>query len=585
MNYKRIVRTYLDFFIKKKHKLLKSASLIPSEDDPSSLFTSAGMQPLKNYFLGIKRPPSKKLCSNQKCFRTGDIEKVGDDSHLTFFFMLGNWSVGDYWKLGAIEIALDLVVNNYKLDKDKLWVSVFKGNKEIPEDKESVKAWESVGIPKKRIVKLGLDDNFWSAGPTGPCGTCSEIYYDTGKRYVKKNCKPGRGCDRFIELWNLVFIEFNRNNKGKLEKLDFSSVDTGAGVERFAMFLQGKNSVFETDFFEPVLRKLEKISKKKHGKDKEIDKAMRIILDHARASVFLIGDGVRPGKVERDYVLRRVIRRMIRYGNKLGLAKEQVLDLCGMFIEMYKSEYPELKKNILNVIEDEYTRFLKGLNRGTKLLEQIMKGLKTKKILGKDVFKLYDTYGFPIELTEEMALEKGFEIDKKGYEKAFEKHRKVSGASATKRFKGGLAEGTDEAARLHTATHLLQEALNEVLGGSISQRGSNITSERLRFDFNFDRKLTEKELKKVEDIVNKKIRLGLKVKREELSLDEARKKGYKGIFETKYGKKVICYSIGDYSKEICGGPHAKNTKELGHFKIKKEQSISAGVRRIKAVLE
>lgn len=584
MNHKKIIKTYLDFFVKRKHKLLDNVSLIPEEDDPSSLFISAGMQPLKKYILGLAKPPSKKLCSNQRCFRTGDIDKVGNGSHLTFFFMLGNWGIGDYWKGESIKIGWEMLTKAFKFDPKKLWITVYKGDKTVKKDTEAEKAWFKVGVPKNRIIKLGKD-NFWAAGPTGPCGSCTEIFFDTGKKCRKKNCKPGCDCDRWVEIWNHVFIEYNKDKK--LEKLKINTVDTGAGVERFAMVLQGVDSVFETDLFEPVLRRLENVSKRRYGSSKEVDKAMRIILDHARASVFLIGDGVVPEKIERGYVLRRIIRRMIRYGNKLGLAKEQVLYLCGMFIDMYKDEYSTLKnKNtILKVIEDEYTKFLKSLNRGTKLLEQVMGNLKKKIIPGKDVFKLYDTYGFPIELTEEMAKEKGFKIDKKGYEKAFSDHRKVSAASAKTRFKGGLGEGTAEAAKLHTATHLLLAGLNKVLGGGIEQRGSNITSLRLRFDFNFDRKLTDEEVKKVEDFVNDVIDKGVDVEREELSLKEAKKRGFGGIFESKYGDKVSCYFIGTISKEICGGPHAKNTKELGRFKIVKQQSVSVGVRRIKAVLE
>lgn len=587
MNYKNILNIFVDYFVKDKHKLLKSASLIPEEDDPSSLLVNSGMQPLKKYFLGIKTPPSRKLCSVQKCFRTGDIDKVGDNARsLTFFFMLGNWSIGDYWKLGTIDLAWDLIVNKYKFDKNKIWVSVFKGDKNAPKDVESINIWKSIGIPKNKIVELGADDNFWSVGPTGPCGTCTEMYYDTGNGCGKKNCKPGCDCDRFIEFWNLVFIEFDRDVKGKLKKLDFSSVDTGAGLERFAMLLQKKNSVYETDLFEPVLNKLEKLCGKKYGKNEEDDKSMRIILDHGRASVFLVGDGALPDKIERGYIVRRVIRRMIRYGNKLGLAKEQVLSLCGIFIDMYQSDYTELKKknDILKVIEEEYSKFLKGLNRGTRLLDQIMNGLNGKTIMGIDVFKLYDTYGFPIELTEEMAKERGFKIDRKGYEESFKKHRKVSSASATKKFKGGLGESTEEAKRYHTATHLLLKALQEILDKNIEQRGSNITSERMRFDFNFDRKLTNEEIEKIERRVNEKIKEGLDVIKKEMSLEEAKKEDYSGIFESKYGKKVSVYDVGNYSKEICGGPHVKNTSELGHFKIVKEQSVAAGIRRIKAVL-
>jgi alanyl-tRNA synthetase len=588
MRYKKIVDIFLGYFVeKKKHYLLKSASLIPEEEDPSSLFINSGMQPLKKYFLGLETPPSKRLCSNQKCFRTGDIEKVGENARsLTFFFMLGNWSIGDYWKLGAIEIAWELLVKEFKFDKNKLWVSVFKGEKGIPKDKESIEAWKSVGVPKERIVELGSEHNFWAAGPTGPCGTCTEIYYDNGGGCGKRTCKPGCDCDRFLEIWNLVFIEFNRDKKGNLNKLEFSSVDTGAGLERFAMVLQKKNSVFETDLFSGVLKELERVSKRKYGSDKEVDKAMRVILDHGRACVFLIGDGVRPEKIDKGYVLRRIIRRMIRFGNKIGLSKEDILDVCRGFIKRYKNEYPELnkEKEIINTIGEEYDRFIKGLNRGIKLLENIMKNLKTKVIPGQDVFKLYDTYGFPIELTEEIARERGFKIDKEGYERAFERHRKVSSVSASKRFKGGLAELTEESKKLHTATHLLHRALKDVLGEQVEQRGSHITSERLRFDFNFDRKLSEEEIKKIEKIVNDKIKEGLEVKKEIMSVEEAKRKGAIGLFEEKYKDKVSVYSIGDYSKEICGGPHVKNTRELGSFKIIKEESIGSGLRRIKAVV-
>jgi len=575
MDFKKVEKKFLDFFVKHNHLLLKSTPLIPEEYDPSSLFINSGMHPLKKYFLGIENPPKKTLCSSQRCFRTVDIDDVGSNGRtLTFFYMLGSWSVGDYWKEKAVELAYDLLVNGYKLDKDKLWASVFKGDKNLKKDIETIDAWKKVGM--KKIVELSAEHNFWSAGPTGPCGTCTEVYYDQGKKLGcgKKSCKPGCDCDRFLEIWNAgVFIEYNRDEKGKLCKLPIKSVDTGAGLERISAVLQKKDSVFEIDMFLPILKEVERISKK------DIVKNKRIICDHARACVFLINDGVRPSKMDRGYILRRIIRRIVRAGNTLEIGNEDILKICEKVFDIYPLKN---KKEILFVIKQECDKFSKTLQKGIKRLDHLMNSLKKKEIPGIEAFHLYDTYGFPIELTKEIASERGFKIDERGYEKEFKKHQEVSRADLGK-FKGGLADESEMTIKYHTVTHLLHQALRDVLGDHVKQKGSNITSERLRFDFTHDRKMTSDEIKKVEDIVNKKIKESLEVKKEEMSVDEAKKKGAIGLFE--YGKKVSFYSIGKYSKEICGGPHVKNTKELGKFKILKEESSAAGVRRIKAKLE
>ncbi len=583
MHHDDIAKTFLEYFQKHQHLLLDGSSLIPKEIDPSALFINSGMHPIKNYFLGIEKPPAKKLCSLQRCFRTIDIDSVGVNGRtLTFFFMLGSWSVGDYWKEEAVKLAYELLVKEYNFDKKRLWVSVFKGNKEVPKDRETLEAWKSIGVTQ--IAELDEKHNFWSLGVNGPCGPSTEIYYDQGKEFGcgKKDCKPGCDCDRFLEIWNAgVFIEYNREN-GKLQKLKLRSVDTGAGLERLSTILQKKNSVFETTLFLPILEKIEQLTKKEYQKNK---KAMHIILDHLRASCFLINDGIIPSKIERGYVLRRLIRRLVKYGNQLGIQREGF----AVLIKHTSETYQELDGfKIKAIFDEEYSKFIKALRKGEVIFQNEVKMLKqknAKEIPGDIVFRLYDTYGFPIELTQEMAFEHGLKLDMHGYENSFLKHKEVSRKSAEKKFKGGLADESYETTKLHTATHLLAEALRRVLSKDIEQKGSNITAERLRFDFNFPRKISDKELNEIEGLVNKKIKEGLTVNRKEMRVEEAKKIGAHGVFGEKYGEKIFVYSIGEFSREICGGPHVKNTKEIGKFKIVKEESVSAGVRRIKAVVE
>jgi len=583
MHHNEIAKIFLKYFQKHQHLLIESSSLVPKEIDPSALFINSGMHPIKNYFLGVEQPPSKRLCSLQRVFRTIDIDNVGGNARtLTFFFMLGSWSIGDYWKKDAVKLAYDLLVKEYGFEKEKLWMSVFEGDSEVQKDTETLEAWKKIGV--NHIVELGEKHNFWKLGDSGPCGPSTEIYYDQGKEAGcgKKDCKPGCDCDRFLEIWNAgVFIQYNRSN-GKLEKLKLQSVDTGAGLERLSIILQKKNSVFETTLFSPLLEKIVQLTKKEYQKNK---KEMHIILDHLRASCFLINDGITPSKMERGYVLRRLIRRLVKYGNQLGIQREGFAVLIEHTSEMYQ-ELDSIK--IKKVFDEEYSKFIKALRKGESIFQNEVKMLKQKnarEIPGDIVFRLYDTYGFPVELTQEMAVEHGLKLDMGGYESSFLKHKEISRKSAEKKFKGGLADESYETTKLHTATHLLAEALRRVLSKDIEQKGSNITAERLRFDFNFPRKISDEELKNVEELVNKKIKEGLTVNRKEMKVEEAKKIGAHGVFEEKYGEKIFVYSIGKFSKEICGGPHVKNTKEIGKFKIVKEESVSAGVRRIKAVVE
>ncbi len=559
MTTKKLKEKYLKFFEGKGHKIIPSASLIP-ENDPTALFTSAGMHPLVPYLLGEKHPAGKRLVNNQKCIRTGDIDEVGDDVHLTFFEMLGNWSLGDYWKKETIEWSFEFLTDKkwLGLDKDKISVSCFKGEPEnnIPKDEESAKIWESLGIPKSRIKFLGREENWWGpAGETGPCGPCTEMFYDG------------------IEFWNDVFMEYNKTAEGKYEPLKQKNVDTGMGVERTVAVLNGKKSVFDVEPLKSIKEEVKKLAKIYD------ERSARIIADHLRAATFILGDekGIQPSNLEQGYVLRRLIRRAIRYGKKLGINKPFTFKIAEIVIKEMGDEYPELKKNIEFIIEQliqEEERFSKVLEKGLKEFEK-----------GIDPFILFTTYGFPIEMTEELAKEKGIKIDKKKFQKEFEKHQELSRTATVGKFKSGLADHSEEVTKLHTATHLLLAVLRQVLGDHVYQKGSNITGERLRLDFSHSEKMTPEQIKKVEDIVNEQIKKDLPVKLEEMSVEEAKKVGAMGVFETRYGDKVKVYSINDFSKEICGGPHVKSTSELGHFKIKKEESSSAGVRRIKAVLE
>jgi alanyl-tRNA synthetase len=581
MKAKDLKKKYLDFFRKRGHAIIPSASVIP-ENDPSVLFTTAGMHPLVPFLLGEKHPLGKRLADVQKCIRTGDIEEVGNEMHLSFFEMLGNWSLGDYFKKEAIEWSFEFLIKVLKFDPEEIYVTVFKGDKDAPRDEESVKIWQGLGISKERIFYLPKKDNWWGpAGETGPCGPCTEMFIDIGKKKCSKNCRPGCKCGKYFEIWNDVFMEYNKTKSGKYEKLEQRNVDTGMGLERTIAMIQEKKSVFETELFRPIMLKIKELS------SKEDIRSERVIADHLKAATFILGDDKKivPSNLDQGYVLRRFIRRAIRHGRILGINKNFCKEIAEIVIEMYRDDYDELKRNkefIFKELVKEEEKFRKTLEKGLREFNKMVE--KKKELSGKDSFLLFQSYGFPFEITGELCKEKKIKISESEFKKEFEKHQKLSRIGAEKKFKGGLSEQSPETVKLHTATHLLNEALRKVLGKKIVQRGSNITPERLRFDFNFDRKLTGEEIKKVEDLVNMKIKEGLAVKKSEMGVEEAKKRGAQAMFETKYGEKVSVYSIGDFSVEICMGPHVKNTKELGKFKIVKEEAISAGVRRIKAIL-
>jgi alanyl-tRNA synthetase len=583
----RLKKTFLEFFRKKGHKVIANASLIP-ENDPTALFTSAGMHPLVPYLLGQPHPSGKKLVNVQKCLRTSDIDEVGDSFHLSFFEMLGNWSLGDYFNEESIPWSYEFLTSKewLNIDKDRLYVTVFAGDENIPRDTESARIWEELGVPKERIFYLPREDNWWGPiGSTGPCGPDTEIFYDTGKEPCGSECKPGCSCGKFDEIWNNVFMEYNRTPDGEYKLLEQKNVDTGMGVERTVAVLQGKDNVYETKIFTPLIEKIKELAGIEAIPDNQT-RSVRVICDHARAATFILAEGIVPLNVEQGYVLRRVIRGAIRHGKLLGIEDEFLSELSRVVIEEYSRNYPHLKSSedfIVAELEKEYRRFNNTLARGLNRFNRIAS--ENKRINGKDAFLLYQSFGFPIEITKELGRENGIFVDVDGFREEFEKHQEVSRVSADKRFGSGLADTAEATVKLHTATHLLNEALRRVLGKEISQKGSNITQERLRFDFNFDRKLTDKEIKAVEDLVNGQIEKALPVKRIETTLDEAIKMGSQAVFEQKYGEKVSVYSIGDFSTELCSGPHVGNTRELGRFKIVKEEGISAGVRRIRAVLE
>lgn len=591
----QIRRKFIDFFQKRGHYFVPPISLIP-ENDPTLLFTNSGMVQFKNYFLGLEKPKHSKMVNFQPSFRTIDIEKVGtNDRTLTFFEMLGSWSIGNYFKKEAIEFAWELLTKSFKFPKNKLWVTVFKGEKNIPADIESIKFWQAVGLTQERIVKLGGKDNFWIAGEVGPCGPSTEVYYDQGKNIGcgKKSCRPGCDCDRFLEVWNAgVFMEYNKKiKKGSAEyeyvPLKIKSVDTGAGLERLAAVLQDKDSVFETDLFKPIINQIYTLIGCREGAKAKTYKSIRIIADHIRGSVFLIADGIIPSNKTQGYVLRRLIRRIIVHGRLLGIKEKFTANLAKTIIKTMNPLYPHLQKgrvNILKILDKEEINFNQTIDRGLKEFNKIIFKNPTK-ISGETAFLLYDSFGFPLELTEELAEKENIPIDKIGFSQKLATQKEQSRTASKGFFKGGLAGGSDQEIKLHTATHLLHAALRKILGTRVQQMGSNINPERLRFDFSYDEKLTPEQIKKVEDLVNQEIKKALPVKLEELTIAQARDSGALGFFHHKYGEKVKVYSIGSFSREICGGPHVKNTKELGTFKITKEESSSAGVRRIKAVLE
>ena len=580
---------YLGFFKDRGHAVIPSASLIP-ENDPTVLFTTAGMHPLVPYLLGEKHPQGTRLTDVQICVRTGDIEEVGDASHCTFFEMLGNWSLGDYFKKEAISWSFEFLTKVLGIPLDRLSVSVFAGDESCPRDDESADIWASLGLDRERIFFLPKKNNWWGpAGITGPCGPDTEMFIDTGKPACSPNCSPACDCGKYLEIWNNVFMQYFKGQDGKLTPLEKKNVDTGMGLERTLCILNGYKSVYETDLFDFAIKKLEELSGKKYSDGGEDMVAMRIIADHVRTATFMLGDvnGITPSNVDQGYVLRRLIRRAVRYAKKLGLEQGALEEIAKLYIKKYEDVYESIKNNAAKIVEEfklEEERFSKTLESGLKEFEKVITHIPTKTISDKTAFRLYDTFGFPLEMTVELAKENGFDVDTDGYEVAFKEHQEKSKLGADQKFKGGLADGGEETAKLHSATHLLNAALKEVLGDpNIMQKGSNITAERLRFDFNFDRPLTKEEIEKVEERVNAEIAKKIDIKCEEMTVDEAKANGAIGVFASKYGERVKVYTIG-FSKEICGGPHASNTGDLGHFHIVKEQSSSAGVRRIKAVL-
>ncbi len=584
---------FIDFFVSKEHVQISGASLIP-ENDPTVLFTTAGMHPLVPYILGQEHPAGKRLVNYQKCIRTGDIDVVGDPHHLTFFEMLGNWSLGDYFKEGAIRYSYEFLTKHLGIDADKLSVTVFAGDEDVPKDDQSATIWESLGIPRERIYFLPREDNWWGpAGETGPCGPDTEMFIDTGRQKCSSDCRPGCSCGKYFEIWNDVFMEYRKTAEGTYVPLERKCVDTGMGIERTIAVLQGKKSVYETEVFTPIIKEIEKLGTLRYLEDEQSDTSVRIVADHLRTSVFILGDqrGVKPSNVGQGYILRRLIRRAVRHGRKLNISGEFLSTLAPVVIKMYQDAYPELKTNsefIITELSTEEKKFSTTLQKGEhefeKLLPNLLKG-KNRVINGRIAFKLYDTYGFPIELTEELAQEHDFSVDIEGFNEAFKKHQELSRAGGEQQFKGGLADHDELTTALHTATHLLHKALRMVLGDHVEQKGSNITPQRLRFDFTHGEAMTKEQLEKVEEIVNNVIREDMPVSYKTMSIEEAKEQQAIALFDAKYGEQVKVYSVGNFSKEVCGGPHVDRTGTMGHFKIQKEQSSSAGVRRIRAVLE
>ena len=574
---------YLKFFENHGHKVIPSAPLIP-ENDPSVLFTTAGMQPLVPYLLGEKHPLGTRLTDYQKCVRTNDIDEVGDNRHLTYFEMLGNWSLGDYFKEESIQMSFDFLTKELHIPVEKLSVTVFAGDEDCPRDEVAANCWKKAGILDGHIYYFGKNDNWWIAGEEGPCGPDTEMFYDTGKPKCSPDCNPSCDCGKYVEIWNNVFMEYFKDKDGKLSKLAQRNVDTGLGLERMTMLLQGKETPFDTEIFKPIMDKLVEIEKV------DIIESRRIVAEHLRSSMMIICDGGRPSNVDRGYVLRRLIRRMVRHMNKLQIDLNEISNLVDLNVETLKEMYPELianKETIKSVIIEEKDKFVKTLSHGEKEFNKAMNYAKQNgknEIDGDVVFKLYDTYGFPPEVTKELAKENGMNVDLNKFDELFKSHQEKSRQGSEQKFKGGLAGNSEIEIQYHTATHLLNAALKIVLGPDTHQRGSNITPERMRFDFNCDHKMTEEEKQKTEDLVNEWIQAGLPVTVEEMKKEDAVKSGAECMFIEKYPDIVTVYSIGDVSKELCGGPHVKNTSELGKFKIKKEEASSAGIRRIKAVL-
>ena len=590
---------YIEFFKSKGHAEISGQSLIP-ENDPSVLFTTAGMHPLVPYLLGEKHPAGTRLTDYQKCVRTGDIDEVGDPSHLTCFEMLGNWSLGDYFKKESIAFSYEFLTSPQwlGLDPRKLSVTVFAGDEIAPRDEEAASYWKENGMPEDKIAYLPASDNWWAAGPTGPCGPDTEIFYWVGEGLPPKGSNKGTDSANWMEIWNNVFMQYNRTDEKTLVPLPKQNVDTGMGLERTNCILQGKTSVYLTEVFQPIIHTIEKLSDYTYGTDEEKDRSVRIIADHIRSAVFILGDqkGVVPSNVGAGYVLRRLIRRAVRHGMKLGIEKDFLAEIAVTVVDNFKGPYPELEQNkekIYSELSAEEAKFRITLKKGEvefqKLLPNLMKNPK-KIISGKVAYNLYETYGYPLELTQELGAENGFTVDVEGFKEAERKHQEASKTADAGVAKGGLAEQSEITTKYHTATHLLQQALINVLGNQVAQKGSNITNERMRFDFTFERSMTQDEIQKVEAIVNEKIKEDLPVTMEVMSLEKAKASGARALFTNKYGEDVKVYTIGRdanndwFSKEVCGGPHVQHTAQIGDFKIQKEQSSSAGVRRIRAVI-
>lgn len=581
---------FQSFMESKGHHRIQSASVIP-ENDPTVLFTTAGMHPLVPYLMGTPHPAGTRLTDVQKCIRTCDIDDVGDASHLTFFEMLGNWSLGDYFKQDAIANSWEFLTSPQYLgiDKEKLAFTVFEGDENCPRDTESHDLWRSMGVAEDHIFYLPKEHNWWGpAGITGPCGPDTEMFIIT-KTPCGPDCSPACHCGAYLEIWNDVFMQYNKQADGTFVPLAKRNVDTGMGLERTICVLNEKKTVYETDAFTGILGKIAELSGKAYGSDEETTKAFRIIADHMRTSTFILGDdrGVSPSNTDQGYILRRLIRRAVRYGMQLGLNEGFTCQIAQIIIEQYQDVYPELARNskfVLDQLKLEEERFERTLKQGNKEFDKVAGRVQDGVIDGVSAFHLYDTYGFPIEMTVELAKERGLQVDMAAFEENFKKHQELSHQGADQKFKGGLADHSVETARLHTATHLLHAALRKVLGNEVAQKGSNITAERLRFDFSFGRKVTKDELAQVEKLVNEAIAADVPVVCEEMTVPEAKEQGAIGLFESKYGDRVRTYKMGTYSFEICGGPHAERTGDLGSFKIQKEESSSAGVRRIKAVV-
>ena len=599
MNANELRSKYIEFFKSKNHVEISGQSLIP-ENDPSVLFTTAGMHPLVPYLLGEPHPAGTRLTDYQKCIRTGDIDEVGDPSHLTCFEMLGNWSLGDYFKKESIAFSYEFLTSPkwLGLDPKKISVTVFAGDENAPRDEEAAAAWIANGMPEDKIAYLPASDNWWAAGPTGPCGPDTEIFYWVGEGLPPKGSNKGTDSANWMEIWNNVFMQFNRVDEKTLEPLPKKNVDTGMGLERTNCILQGKTSVYLTEVFQPIIHKIEELSGYKYGEEDAKDQSVRIIADHTRSATFILGDqkGVTPDRVGAGYVLRRLIRRAVRHGMKLGIDKDFMAEIAAVVVENFKNAYPELEQNkdkIYSELTKEEAKFRTTLKKGEAEFQKMLPNLNKnpKKIIsGKVAYNLYETYGYPLELTQELGKENGFTVDVEGFKEAERKHQEASKTAEAGKAKGGIAEQSDVATKYHTATHLLQQALFEVLGEQVAQKGSNINAERMRFDFTFERAMTPEEIQKVQNIVNEKIKEDLPVTMEVMTLDQAKAEGARALFVNKYGEQVKVYTIGRdakkdwFSKEVCGGPHVQHTAQIGDFKIVKEQSSSAGVRRIKAVI-